>query len=1480
MRLNSWLSFFCFGVTTRARRRIGRGDRRSTIAWPTMIERLQPRRLLSALAVGPETRVNTYTTSNQSAAVIAMDAAGDYVTAWQSFQDGGGFGIYGQRFNAAGTPLGAEFRVNSYTSGFQQLPAIAMDATGDFVVTWQSPDQDGSTYGIYAQRYNSAGIAQGGEFRVNTYTTSIQDSPSVAMDHAGDFVITWRSYSQDGSSYGIYAKRFNASGVAQGTEFKVNTFTTGIQGSPSVAVDAAGDFLIAWQSFGQDGGGYGIEAQRYNAAGTAQGGEFRANTHTTGSQANASVGMDAVGDFAITWDSVGQDGSGSGIYAQRYNSAGVAQGAEIQVNSFTIGIQANPSLAMNATGDFTIAWESAQQDGSQSGVYAQRYSKPGAQLGDVFRINTYTTNSQASSSVGIDAGGNLAIVWASGGQDGDGTGIYSQRFRATGGPFVISVMGGFGPQTVQDGDKLTSTVSFFSITFGDSPISDAGNIHSVTKPSNWRLTRYGVDVTNEISGITGNSTTVNISFTRPLIEGAYQLVALDSIQGLDGRALDGDADGVALGNFYRNFAVSNVVVGPEIHVSSATSLNQVNSSIAADAAGDYVVTWMSNGQDGSIYGVFAQRFNATGTAAGPEFQVNTYTTGVQASPAVAMDAAGNFVITWDSGQDGSSYGIYARRYNAAGVAQGAEFRVNSFTTNSQTVPRIAMEATGDFVITWESYQDGDGPGIYAQRYNAAGTAQGSEFKVNTYTTASQFNPSIAIDASGGFVIAWNSVGEDGSGIGIYAQRFNSIGITQGSEFPVNTYTTGTQKDAAVGMDPAGDFVIVWSSYGEDGSMEGVYARRYDPLGTAQSGEFKVNNFTPNGQRRPVVAFDTAGDFVIAWQSIGQDGSLYGIYAKRYDAAGIPNDNEFKVNTYTLDSQVLPSIAMDPIGDFLIAWNSKYQDGSQYGIYAQRYQGTDDVAPFLFDFESSPRNAVGPLVTPVAPSLIADDIDSDNWTGASIRIGSHYQPSQDQLGFTNTAQITGSWNVATGTLSLTGTDTVADYQAALRNVTFHNTSATPDTTAIRTIEFQATDGFLTSNVVTRQLAVFATIAPPVLSGVSGTGTYGENNPALIIAGNLIASDSSSSNLQSATVSFTNWQAEDRVNFNNIFALHHTFIQNLATHTATLAITGAASIDHYQTLLRSVVYWDVSDNPVTTTRTAHFVVSDGLSSSNVVTRDIAVASVNDPPQLSAIESTPLAYKANDPTFPPPPISLTLAPSDPDSVNLSGATVQIAAGYQNNSGGHDLLSFSNQSGITGLFNAVTGLLTLSGTSTVGNYRTALRSVTFSTSGSAVSVADRKLTIIVKDDFSPTPASSIAVTRIVNVSTSNVPPALTGIPTTSLTYTRGSAAAATAPGLVVLDSDSINLASATIQISGNYQTGLDVLAVTAVAGISRSFNATTGTLTLSGISKLSNYKIELRSVTFKTTSAANTLARTLTFIVNDGLATSSPVTRKITLT
>ena len=391
-------------------------------------ESLERRKLLSLSPPGPEFQVNTYTSANQYTASVAMEPTGDFVVVWHSPQDGSGYGIYAQRYNAAAVPQGGEFRVNTHTTDFQGSPSVAMDDHGNFVVVWESASQDGSGLGVYAQRFSSTGAPLGGEFRVNTFTSNAQRWPEVAMDALGNFVVTWTGNGQDGSGYGVYARRYSAAGTALGGEFRANSYTTAFQSLSDVAMDSSGDFVIAWHSYGQDGSGTGVYAQRYNAAGSPQGGEFRANTYTTQGQAIPAVAMDAGGDFVVAWQSRDQDGNFDGVYVQRYNALGVPQGSEFRANTQTADTQRDVSVAMDGDGDFLVTWSSQAQDGSAYGVYAQRYTAAGAAQGGEFRVNTFTSGDQRIPGVALDFDGDAVIAWESREQDGSAFGVFARQF--------------------------------------------------------------------------------------------------------------------------------------------------------------------------------------------------------------------------------------------------------------------------------------------------------------------------------------------------------------------------------------------------------------------------------------------------------------------------------------------------------------------------------------------------------------------------------------------------------------------------------------------------------------------------------------------------------------------------------------------------------------------------------------------------------------------------------------------------------------------------------------------------------------------------------------------------------------------------------------------------------------------------------------------------------------------------------------------
>jgi hypothetical protein len=373
-----------------------------------------------------EYQVNVYTSGAQTLPAVAIAEDGSHVIVWSSaLQDSSGMGIYAQLFDSDGSRLGSEFLVNTFTSGSQTNPDVSMNADGSFVVTWDDSSLDGDSFGVFGQLYDASGTPKGSEFQINTFTNSEQSLSAVSMNRDGSFVVSWGSFGQDGNSYGVYAQRFDSSGDKLGPEFRVNNTTHGNQGVSTVSINETGDFLIAWQS-SDDGDNFGIFAQMFSSAGLALGDEFRVNTYTPGAQTAPVAALAEDGSFVIAWQSFGQDGGSNGIYVQRFLADRTPSGVEIRVNSYTNGSQSSPSMSMAPDGRYVITWTSALQDGDGNGIYAQNFNSDGSFDGSEYLINLTTSGNQSMSDVALSSSGKLVTVWSSNDSNGSGENIYAR----------------------------------------------------------------------------------------------------------------------------------------------------------------------------------------------------------------------------------------------------------------------------------------------------------------------------------------------------------------------------------------------------------------------------------------------------------------------------------------------------------------------------------------------------------------------------------------------------------------------------------------------------------------------------------------------------------------------------------------------------------------------------------------------------------------------------------------------------------------------------------------------------------------------------------------------------------------------------------------------------------------------------------------------------------------------------------------------
>jgi S-layer family protein len=365
--------------------------------------------------------------------------------------------------------------------------------------------------------------------------------------------------------------------------------------------------------------------------------------------------------------------------------------------------------------------------------------------------------------------------------------------------------------------------------------------------------------------------------------------------------------------------------GGEFRVNAYTSGVQRLGSVAAVPTGGFVVVWTSGAADGSGQGVFARRYDPAGQG-GPEFRVNTYTTGDQVSPSVAADRRGNFVVVW-TGPDGSGGGVFGQRFDAAGAALGGEFRVNAVTTGPQSAAGVASDDAGNFVVAWT------GSAAVLQRYDSSGTPRGAPLQF-----ADRSSAGVASDATGNFVALLEGCPGPGMWRRICARVFDRSGAPRGGEFRLTQHadTWDVETHGGAAWDTHGGFVVAWNlGYYHPpaappavaGTSSGTFWRRFDGSGAPRGAPFEVSP----APGYPSIASGAAGDFIVAW-------GFGDVFAQRYEASGQARGAPFRVNSYTPSYQYFASLAADPAGNVVVAWDSQLQDGSQTGVFGQRFGG--------------------------------------------------------------------------------------------------------------------------------------------------------------------------------------------------------------------------------------------------------------------------------------------------------------------------------------------------------------------------------------------------------------------------------------------------------------------------------------------------------------------------------------------------------------
>lgn len=327
-------------------------------------------------------------------------------------------------------PQGSEFLVNDTVERQQFVGDVAMNRHGDFAIVYDQPSPAGpgriAAGNAYVRLYDRKGRVRGEPIQVNTAVRSLGLEPAIAMDHRGNFVVAWvGQVAPHVVAPDIYARRFDRKGRALGDEFRVNTFIPGFHGSPDIAVDHSGTFIITWTQFPfraqqaqQDGSGAGIFAQRFDRHGQPIGGEFGLSSATAGAQGLTSVAMGKHGDFVVSFtsaDGVNANGSNSpGVFARRFDADGVPHAAEFLVNQHTAGNQLPGGVAMDRHGNFAVTWSGAGPETDGEGIYVRRFDADGAARAEQLRVSPVSSALlESNPAIAMDRRGNFVVTWDS-----------------------------------------------------------------------------------------------------------------------------------------------------------------------------------------------------------------------------------------------------------------------------------------------------------------------------------------------------------------------------------------------------------------------------------------------------------------------------------------------------------------------------------------------------------------------------------------------------------------------------------------------------------------------------------------------------------------------------------------------------------------------------------------------------------------------------------------------------------------------------------------------------------------------------------------------------------------------------------------------------------------------------------------------------------------------------------------------------------
>lgn len=380
------------------------------------------------------------------------------------------------------------------------------------------------------------------------------------------------------------------------------------------------------------------------------------------------------------------------------------------------------------------------------------------------------------------------------------------------------------------------------------------------------------------------------------------------------------------------------------------------------------------------------------TTNGGQYAIAGALPGDQVHPRLAINSSGGFVVWDDNRTDGDGLGISARRLDSGLSGKLSTFQVNEIATGDQERPQVALLKDGGAAFVWQGGKLGF-QHIYARFLGADNTWRTGDILVSDSTKEFQVNPVVTVLAGGNVVVLYTSMNQYSatSMKDVYGQVFSPAGEKIGTEFLVNQFSAYNQRNPAIAGLPTGGFVVVWVSEMQRGNVGDsnpgtvyagysapnvdIYARIYNASGVPTGNEMMVNTGS-SVCANPVIAASSSGSFVVAWSSLDPQvlSHSWDIFSRRFSTAGVASPVT-RANTQIMRDQFDPQLGTSG-SDFLLIWNSLSADSPSGSVRGQFLKEDGTLSGNEFKV-----NSAG-LGEQVQPSVASDSAGKFlvSWTG--------------------------------------------------------------------------------------------------------------------------------------------------------------------------------------------------------------------------------------------------------------------------------------------------------------------------------------------------------------------------------------------------------------------------------------------------------------------------------------------------------------------